>query len=163
MVVGDFDKNDIDYIDEEYSPVVIDYIEEEYLEENSEVAGAGAIAQGVGAVAQGVGSAVSSSQANKTEYERNMKAQCGRRPIFKKNRPKWQECIDKANAQVRLFEANQVQMQKSTLASQNQLNTQMLEQQNKDREAKQRTNRLILAGTLGGVAILGTFMILLRK
>ena len=158
MQVGDFDKNDIDYIDEEY----IGFIQDE---ENSEIAGA--IAQGVGALGTAVGGAVSTSQANKTEYERNMKAQCGRRPLFKKKRKEWEKCIDKANAQVRLFEANQMQMQKSTLDSQNKLNEQTLsltrEQANKDREAKQRTNRLILAGTLGGVAVLGTFMILLRK
>lgn len=158
MQVGDFDKNDIDYIDEEYIGFVQD-------EENSEVAGA--IAQGVGQLGGAIGGAIQTSQANKTEYERDLKAQCGRRPLFRKNRARWQECIDKANAQVRLFEANERQMQKSTLDSQNKLNEQTLnltrEQANKDREAKQRTNRLILAGTLGGVAVLGTFMILLRK
>ena len=145
MQVGDFDTNDIDYIDEEYSNWV------------------DAVIQGATAIGTGIAGASKTAQANKTELERNLKAQCGKRPLLKKNRPSWQSCIDRVTAGIKAQQDAQLSLQKSTQQSNAQIKQAQIESAKLMAKERQKTNRLIIGGILGSVAVIGTFFILAKR
>jgi SMC interacting uncharacterized protein involved in chromosome segregation len=145
MQVGDFDTNDIDYIDEDYSQWV------------------GAVIQGATAIGSGIASASQTAQANKTELERDLKAQCGKRPLLKKNRPTWQSCIDKVTSEIKAQQDAQLNLQKSTQQTNAQIQQTQIESDKLMQQERQKTNRLIIGGILGGVAVIGIFFILAKR
>jgi SMC interacting uncharacterized protein involved in chromosome segregation len=145
MQVGDFDTNDIDYIEEEYSNSV------------------GAIIQGVATLGTSISDTAGRVAENKTELERNLKAQCGKRPIFKKKRSSWQKCIDKVTGEIKAQQESGVNLQKSAQESNAQIQKAQIESAKVMQQEKQKTNRLIIGGILGGVAVIGILFIVSQK
>lgn len=147
MQVGDFITNDIDYIDEEFSQ------------------SAGAIIGGVTQLGSATANLQAVKEANKTELERNLKAQCGSRPMAlrKKKRAKFDECVDEVTDTINAKQMAEFNLVKSSQSDSNQIKTIQLQNARELAKERQSTQRFIVGSVLGGVAILGMFMVIAKR